>query len=90
MKEHLATDVLPVITGLLTVGIRNGSQSFTIELSGSSTREVLKDIHSFLDYYLSTSEQAICRGCGGQEPAEVLRQMDGYCSSQCEREHKEE
>lgn len=27
-----------------------------------------------------------CQGCGGQEPVEVLEQMNGYCSSQCEKE----
>lgn len=28
-----------------------------------------------------------CYGCGGQEPVEVLRQMDGWCSSQCEEDN---
>lgn len=35
-------------------------------------------------------EYGRCQGCGGQEPTEVLRQMEGYCSSQCKREHEEE
>lgn len=30
-----------------------------------------------------------CLNCGGQEPLEVLQQMDGYCTSECEREHRE-
>lgn len=29
-----------------------------------------------------------CAGCGGQEPTEVLQQMDGYCTSECERDHE--
>lgn len=27
----------------------------------------------------------VCAGCGGWEPNEVLEQMNGYCSSECER-----
>lgn len=28
-----------------------------------------------------------CMGCGGQEPIEVLEQLDGFCSSQCEKDN---
>lgn len=28
-----------------------------------------------------------CAGCGGWEPKEVLEQMNGYCSSECERDY---
>lgn len=30
-----------------------------------------------------------CLGCGSRELVIVLDMMGGYCSSQCEREHKE-
>lgn len=30
-----------------------------------------------------------CKGCESQEPNEVLSQMGGYCTSQCERESRE-
>jgi hypothetical protein len=28
-----------------------------------------------------------CYGCGSQEEIETLRQLDGFCSSECEREN---
>lgn len=30
-----------------------------------------------------------CKGCGSQEPIEVLDQLEGYHSSECAREHEE-
>jgi hypothetical protein len=31
-----------------------------------------------------------CKNCQSQEPLEVLEQMDGYCTSECRREHQED
>jgi hypothetical protein len=31
-----------------------------------------------------------CKGCGSQEPLEVLAQLEGYHSSECQKEHEEQ
>ena len=31
----------------------------------------------------------LCKNCDGWEPFEVLRQMEGFCSSQCAREYND-
>lgn len=36
---------------------------------------------------LADPDYGFCLGCGAREPKEVLEQMNGYHSSECEREH---